>query len=88
MVSQFIMKHLIPYNSVYTTKLRNISTEKDPSGAHLVHLLCFTDGETEVLRGDGTCLRQCNLTMEKLGKGSEENIPDKKSVSMSDCVYV
>ena len=25
---------------------------------------------------------------EKLGKGSEENIPDKKSVSMSDCVCV
>lgn len=71
-----------------TTKLRNFRAERDPSGAHLVQLLCFTDGETKVLRGDGTRPRQRNLTMEKLGQGSEENIPDKKSVSVSDCVCV
>lgn len=77
-----------PVSFQLATKLRNFSAERDPSGAHLVQLLCFTDGETEVLRGDGTCPRQSNLTMEKLGQGSEENIPHKKSVSVSDGVCV
>ena len=77
-----------PVTFQLATKLRNFSTEKDPSGAYLVHLLCFTDGETEVLRGDGTRPRQRNLTMEKLGRVSEKNIPDKKSVSVCVCVCV
>ena len=77
-----------PVTFQLATKLRNFGAERDPSGAHLVQLLCFTDGETEALRGDGTCPRQRNLTMEKLGQGSEESIPDKKSVSVSDGVCV
>ena len=77
-----------PVTFQLVTKLKNLNTERGPSKPHLVQPLCFMDRETEVLRGDRTWPRQHSLTVEKSGRDPKGNIPDKKSVSMNDCVCV